>query len=129
MWHFIPLRPAVLHSLHMTSGANSGAAALPLLVVIQGPTGSGKTALSVALARRFSGEIVSCDSVALYREFEIGAAKPTPAERTLAPHHLLDVLGPSEASTAGDYARRARQAIAEIAGRGRLPIVAGGAGL
>lgn len=101
----------------------------PLLVVILGPTGSGKTALSLALAERFQGEIVNCDSVALYRELEIGTAKPTAAERARVPHHLFDIAGLDEAVTAGDYARRARAVLAEIAGRGRLPIVVGGTGL
>ena len=94
-----------------------------------GPTASGKTALSLHLAERFSGEIVSCDSVAVYREMEIGAAKPTPAERRRIPHHLIDVANPSEAFTAGDYSRLARKALTEITGRGKLPIVTGGTGL
>lgn len=102
---------------------------VPLLLVILGPTGSGKTALSLALAERFSGEVVNCDSVALYREVEIGTAKPTAAERARVPHHLFDVASLDEAVTAGDYARRARAVLAEIAGRGRLPIVVGGTGL
>ena len=106
-----------------------GPSAVPLLVVILGPTGSGKTALSLALAERFSGEIVNCDSVALYREVEIGAAKPTAAERVRVPHHLFDIASLDEAVTAGDYARRARAVLTEISGRGRLPIVVGGTGL
>ncbi len=101
----------------------------PLLVVILGPTGSGKTALSLALAGRFGGEIVNCDSVALYRELVAGTAKPSAAERARAPHHLLDVAELSEYVTAGDYARRARGVLAEIRGRGRLPVVVGGTGL
>ena len=100
-----------------------------MLVVVLGPTASGKTPLALALARRFSGEIVSCDSVAMYREFEIGTAKPTRGERAEIPHHLIDVVDPLTDVTAGDYARLARQAVAEIAGRGRLPIVSGGTGL
>lgn len=105
------------------------AAREPLLVAVVGPTASGKTALAVALAERFGGEIVNCDSVALYQEFEIGTAKPSREERARAPHHLLDVFAPTEAVTAGDYARRARAVIAEIAARGKMPIVAGGTGL
>jgi tRNA dimethylallyltransferase len=101
----------------------------PLLVVILGPTGSGKTSLSVALGRRFDGEIVSCDSVAVYRGLEIGSAKPSPEQRSLVPHHLLDVVDPDAFYTAGDYSRAAREAIAGIGGRGRLPIVTGGSGL
>src|SRR5271165_6046710 len=94
-----------------------GGAPLPLLIVLLGPTASGKTALSLDLAKRFSGEIVSCDSVAVYREMEIGTAKPTPAERRQVPHHLIDVANPSEAFTAGDYSRLARTALAEITSR------------
>jgi tRNA dimethylallyltransferase len=101
----------------------------PLLVVILGPTASGKTSLSLALAERFHGEIVNCDSVAVYRELEIGTAKPNPAERARAPHYLLDIVSPNESMTAGEYARQARQALAEIAARRKLPIVVGGTGL
>ena len=101
----------------------------PLLVVILGPTGSGKSALAMALAQQFSGEIVSCDSVAVYREFDIGSAKPTGEQRARVLHHLLDVVAPEEPFTAGDYSRRARTAIGEITRRGRLPIVVGGTGL
>jgi tRNA dimethylallyltransferase len=101
----------------------------PLLAVILGPTGSGKTALSVALGRRFDGEIVSCDSVAVYRGLEIGSAKPSAEQRKLVPHHLLDVVDPDAFYTAGDYSRAAREAIAGVVGRGRLPIVTGGTGL
>jgi tRNA dimethylallyltransferase len=101
----------------------------PLLVVVLGPTASGKTALSIHLAERFRGEIVNCDSVAVYREFEIGTAKPSMEERSRVPHHLIDVAGPLELVTAGDYSRLARQAIQEISSRGSLPVVAGGTGL
>jgi tRNA dimethylallyltransferase len=101
----------------------------PLLLVILGPTGSGKTALSVALGQRFRGEIVSCDSVAVYQGLEIGSAKPSFEQRRLVPHHLLDVVAPDAFYTAGDYARTAREAIAGIAARNRLPIVTGGTGL
>jgi tRNA dimethylallyltransferase len=101
----------------------------PLLVALLGPTGSGKTALSLTLARRFHGEVVSCDSVAVYRDMEVGTAKPSPEERHQVPHHLLDILPPDHFCTAGDYSRFARQALAEIAARGHLPIVTGGTGL
>jgi tRNA dimethylallyltransferase len=96
---------------------------------VLGPTASGKTALSLVLAERFHGEIVNCDSVAMYREFEIGTAKPTAAERARAPHHLLDCAVPAGYITAGEYARQARKVIAEINSRGHLPIVVGGTGL
>ncbi len=102
---------------------------MALLVAIVGPTGSGKTALSLALAERFAGEIVNCDSVAIYREFEIGTAKPSAAERARAPHHLLDIVEPTQSMTAGEYARRARQVLEEIKVRGHVPIVVGGTGL
>ncbi|MGA2902644.1 MAG: tRNA (adenosine(37)-N6)-dimethylallyltransferase MiaA [Candidatus Korobacteraceae bacterium] len=101
----------------------------PLLAVILGPTASGKSALAVDLAQRFAAEIVSCDSVAVYRHFEIGTAKPTRHNRALVPHHLLDVAEPDEPFTAGEYSRQARAAIKETAHRGRLPIVVGGSGL
>jgi tRNA dimethylallyltransferase len=101
----------------------------PLLVVVLGPTASGKTALALAIARRFRGEIVNCDSVAMYREFEIGTAKPSAAERAEVSHHLLDFVDPTASVTAGEYARAARQAVREIATGGRLPVVSGGTGL
>lgn len=101
----------------------------PLLVVVLGPTASGKTALSLLLAERFHGEIVNCDSVAMYREFEIGTAKPSLEERSRAPHHLLDFVDPTGFVTAGDYARKARHVLDEIKSRGKLPIVVGGTGL
>jgi tRNA dimethylallyltransferase len=101
----------------------------PLLVVVLGPTASGKTALSIAIAQQFHGEIVSCDSVAMYREFEIGTAKPTFDERKTAPHHLVDYLSPTSYFTAGEYAREARTILAEIRDRNHLPIVTGGTGL
>jgi tRNA dimethylallyltransferase len=101
----------------------------PLGVLLLGPTGSGKTALSLALAERFGGEIVSCDSVAVYRGMDLGTAKPSREEQARVPHHLIDVVDPDEAFTAGEYSRQARAALREIAGRGKLPIVTGGTGL
>ena len=101
----------------------------PLLVVILGPTASGKTALSLALARSLQAEIVSCDSVAVYREFEIGTAKPSREERARVTHHLLDFVSPTDFFTAGDYSRVARQVLDEIHSRNHLPIVVGGTGL
>lgn len=103
--------------------------AVPLLVVILGPTASGKTALSLALAEKFHGEIVNCDSVASYREFDIGTAKPSRAERSRAPHHLFDFLVPTQEMTAGEYARQARAVVGDINARHHLPIVVGGTGL
>jgi tRNA dimethylallyltransferase len=101
----------------------------PLLVVLLGPTASGKTSLALELAERFGGEIISCDSVSVYREVDIGAAKPNANERARAPHHLLDVASPDQHYTAGDYSRDARAAIQNVAARGKLPIVSGGTGL
>jgi tRNA dimethylallyltransferase len=97
--------------------------------LLLGPTGSGKTALSIALAERFGGEIVSCDSVAVYRGMDLGTAKPTHEERARVPHHLIDIADPHEPFTAGEYSRRARAALREIAARSKLPIVTGGTGL
>jgi tRNA dimethylallyltransferase len=108
---------------------NTATAKLPLLVVVLGPTASGKTALSLTLAERFQGEIVSCDSVAVYRDFEIGTAKPTAEERARVPHHCIDIVSPEGDYSAGDYQRDGRAAIADISARGRLPIVTGGTGL
>ncbi len=101
----------------------------PLLVAILGPTASGKTALSLELAERFQGEIVNCDSVAMYREFEIGTAKPSAEERARVPHHLFDIVAPDSYITAGEYARLGRRILNDIKGRGHLPIVVGGTGL
>lgn len=101
----------------------------PLVVLLLGPTGSGKTELSLVLAERFDGEIVSCDSVAIYRGMDLGTAKPTAKERARVPHCLIDVADPDQPFTAGDYSRRARAALQEIAARGKLPIVSGGTGL
>ncbi len=109
--------------------ANSGSAAEPLALLLLGPTGSGKTALSLVLGERFAGEIVSCDSVAVYRGMDLGTAKPTSEERARLPHHLIDVADPDQPFTAGEYSRQARAALRAIASRARLPIVTGGTGL
>jgi tRNA dimethylallyltransferase len=99
------------------------------LIVLVGPTASGKTSLALSLAQQFNGEIISCDSVAVYREMEIGTAKPSHEERALVQHHMIDIAWPDEVCTAGDYSRQAREALAGITERGRIPIVAGGTGL
>ncbi len=85
--------------------------------------------MSLSLAEKFYGEIVNCDSVAMYREFDIGTAKPSLAERARVPHHLFDCVDPMQDVTAGEYARQARQVLQEIKSRGHLPIVVGGTGL
>jgi tRNA dimethylallyltransferase len=98
------------------------------MVVIAGPTGAGKSTLAVRVAECFQGEIVNCDSLQLYRGFDVGTAKLPELERRAIPHHMIDVLNASEVYSAGDYARDARQAIARIRVSGRLPILAGGTG-
>ena len=99
------------------------------LIVLAGPTGSGKTALAMHLAEHFGAEILSCDSVAIYRGLDVGSAKPSAEQRARVPHHGLDLLQPDEPSTAGDYSRYARGVLAEVRGRGKVPVVAGGTGL
>jgi len=99
------------------------------LVAIVGPTASGKSALALRLARERSGEIVSCDSLQVYRGLDVGSAKATSAERAEVEHHLLDVADPGEVFSAADYARLARAALDGVRARGRVPIVAGGTGL
>lgn len=103
------------------------AAELPL-VAVAGPTGSGKSDLALAIAQQFDGEIVNCDSLQVYRHFDIGTAKLPPGEQAGIPHHLIDILNPDELFTAGEYARLARETIRAISRRGRLPILAGGTG-
>lgn len=99
----------------------------PLLVVV-GPTASGKSALALALAQQFRGEIVNADSLQIYRGMDIGSAKPTWAERQSLPHYLFDARNPDQVFNAGEYSRIARPILEEIASRGALPIVTGGAG-
>ena len=96
------------------------------LIVVAGPTASGKSALAIALAEQLNGEIISCDSVAVYKLMDIGSAKPSLADRARVSHHCLDLYWPNEPCTAGDYARAARTALAEIRSRGHIPIAAGG---
>lgn len=100
---------------------------LPLLVVL-GPTGAGKSDLALTLAEAFSGEIVNCDSIQVYRGLDIGSAKVPAAERRGIPHHLIDILGPNDDLTAGAYSHLARDVIADIQQRGRVPVVVGGTG-
>jgi tRNA dimethylallyltransferase len=103
-------------------------ARIPLLV-LAGPTATGKTGLAIALARRLGGEIVSADSRQIYRGMDIGTAKPTPEQRALAPHHLLDVVTPDESYTLAQYQADAQAAIAAIHAREQLPLLVGGTGL
>ncbi len=99
------------------------------LVVVLGPTASGKSALGIALAERLGGEILVCDSTQVYRHFDVGTAKVPPALQRGIPHHLMDLVEPAEVFTAGEYRRRAIEALEEVRGRGRLPILTAGTGL
>ncbi|MBD8695056.1 tRNA (adenosine(37)-N6)-dimethylallyltransferase MiaA [Stenotrophomonas sp. CFBP 13718] len=101
----------------------------PLAIAVMGPTASGKTATAIALAQQLDGEIVSVDSALVYRGLDIGSAKPDPAERAQAPHHLLDLCDPWLAFSAAEFATAARRAVDDIVARGKLPILAGGTGL
>ncbi len=99
-----------------------------LLVAVLGPTAGGKSALALALAGRYGGEIISCDSAAVYRRFDIGTDKVPPGERRGIPHHLLDVADPTDDFTAARFGREAAAAARAILARGRLPVLAGGTG-
>ncbi|MEQ1730800.1 MAG: tRNA (adenosine(37)-N6)-dimethylallyltransferase MiaA [Vicinamibacterales bacterium] len=101
----------------------------PLVVAILGPTASGKSALGLALAERFDGEVINCDSTAVYRGFNIGTDKVSVDERRGIPHHLIDIAEPTEVYTAAQFAIDAARVIREIQARGRLPIIVGGTGL
>lgn len=100
----------------------------PRTVAVVGPTATGKSALALELAERYGGEIVNADALQVYRGFDVGTAKPTTEERARVPHHLLDVVDPGERFSAGDFARQAKAALAEIHGRGRVAFVVGGSG-
>ncbi len=100
----------------------------PSLVAILGPTASGKSASAIYLSHELGGEILNCDSLQMYRHFDLGTAKLPPAEREGIPHHLIDILNPEEQFAAGEYARQGRKILAEVVARGRLPIVVGGTG-
>jgi tRNA dimethylallyltransferase len=99
------------------------------LMVILGPTAVGKSALGLHLAEQIDGEIINADALQVYRGFDVGTAKPTAEQRRRVPHHLIDILDPHERFSAGDFARRARQAIEDIGQRAKVPIVVGGSGL
>jgi tRNA dimethylallyltransferase len=102
---------------------------VPRVIAVVGPTATGKSALSIALAHELGGEVVNADSMQLYRGMDIGTAKLTPAERDGVPHHVLDVWDVVEPASVAGYQTMARAAVAEIAGRGRVPILVGGSGL
>src|SRR5262245_59990454 len=101
----------------------------PLAVAVMGPTASGKTALALEWAQRLDGEIVSVDSALVYRGLDIGAAKPSASEQAAVPHHMLNLRDPWQPYSAAEFATDARQALDDITGRGKLPILAGGTGL
>ena len=101
----------------------------PKILVISGPTASGKTRLAVELALRHGGEVVSADSMQVYRRMDIGTAKPTPEEMRGIPHHMLDVADPEEDFSVARYVELAAPCVDDILARGKLPIVAGGTGL
>ena len=101
----------------------------PKVIVICGPTASGKTALSIELAKKINGEIVSCDSMQIYKDMDIGTAKPTIEEMQGIKHYMLDFVSPDERYSVADYKKQANQAIREIIEKGKVPIVVGGTGL
>ncbi len=102
---------------------------LPTIIVIAGPTASGKTALSLAVAQRIPSEIISADSRQIFKYLTIGTAKPSPDELSAAPHHFIDLLEPDQRFNAGDFQVKGRESIAGILERGKLPLVSGGTGL
>ena len=99
------------------------------VIVILGPTGSGKSKLSISLAKKIGGEIVSCDSMQIYRRMDIGTAKISKKEMENIPHHMIDIVQPNEEFSVGEYVKRAKKIIAEIFERNAVPIVVGGTGL
>ena len=100
-----------------------------MIIIVEGPTGSGKSALAIELAHKLNGEIVNCDSRQIYRHLDIGTAKPTKEELSLMPHHLIDIINPDQSYNAGLFVRDASSAITEIKARGKTPIICGGTGL
>lgn len=113
--------PSVVQQAYPGRGARD----LPVLAII-GPTASGKSSLALALAERLGAEIISIDSAAVYRGMDIGSAKPTPEQRAWVPHHLIDIEDPDHSYSAGRFVRDAQVAVADIQGRGRLPLLVGG---
>jgi tRNA dimethylallyltransferase len=124
---FIEMRP-LRKNMSPIALPRSGLTPVRPLIAVAGPTGCGKSELALRLAGKFNGEVVNCDSVQIYRFFNIGAAKLPPESRRGIPHHLIDIANPDEVFTAGDFARIGRPILQDIAERGRLPVVTGGTG-
>src|SRR5207247_10255912 len=123
----LPTRPVTAFgSAHQSALTLKEVSARPLVAIV-GPTGSGKSDLSLRLCEQFGGEVVNCDSLQIYRHFDIGTAKLSEAERRGIPHHMLDIVNPDEIFTAGEFAARARPLLARITGI-KLPVVVGGTG-
>lgn len=101
----------------------------PRVIAVVGPTASGKTALAIELAKLYNGEIISCDSMQIYRGMDIGTAKPTEEEKCGIPHHMIDIIEPCDSFSAADYGARAKDVCNDILSRGKLPIFCGGTGL
>ena len=101
----------------------------PPLIVITGPTASGKSALAMDIAKKYGGEIICADSRTVYKGMDIGTAKPTEQDQREVPHHLLDVVEPNQPFSAAEFKERANQAICDISARGKLPMLVGGTGL
>ncbi len=99
------------------------------IIAVAGPTASGKTALAIEISKRFHGEVVSCDSMQIYRGMDIGTAKPSKAEMCGIPHHMIDIAEPDERYSVAEFVKAARACIDDILARGRLPVLAGGTGL
>ncbi len=99
------------------------------VIAVQGPTASGKSALALAVCKRYDGELISCDSMQIYRRMDIGTAKPTKEEMAAIPHHLIDICEPHECFSAADFSARAQEAIADVYARGKMPVLCGGTGL
>ena len=99
------------------------------IIAIAGPTAVGKTKFAIGIARAFNGEIVSCDSMQLYKYMDIGSAKPMKEELAQVPHHLVDLIDPREDFSVAQYQKLAKNAIADIQSRGKLPVISGGTGL
>ena len=112
-----------IKSMHLTNSPREK------LIVILGATSTGKSSLALTLAENFDTEIISADSMAVYKNFNVGTAKPTQAELERVPHHMIDILDAEEKFSVGEFVRRAKPIISELNGRGKIPIVAGGTGL